>query len=555
MNNALRTLLLILTLFFLYQGVQGQRTVGLLKYDPDKSYDGFNLFFPHNQSTVFLMNNCGEVVHGWADFDNYRPGNAVYLMPDGSLLKCKRDQNPMVDSIWAGGGGAIVESRNWSNSVNWSFEQNNDSLRLHHDIAPLPNGNVLMISWELKSLEESLQAGRNPELIDQGKLWPDYILEYDPSLDSVVWEWHAWDHLIQDFDPSRDNFGVVGDHPEKIDINFDTHNGHPDWMHANAIDYNPVLDQILISVPYFHEVWVIDHSTTTEEAASDTGGRSGMGGDLLYRWGNPVTYRQGTYEDQKLFFPHDIRWVKPEAQAGEEGFGLLSVFNNRVEAVVSTVNTFQTGVDPMTGLYSLENNTFMPASFSRSEVHPEDSSLFHSTGLSSNQVLPNENLLVLSGRWGRAFELTPDNEIVWDYVIPIRAGQPVPQGEELGINNNITFQMRRYSPDYGAFTNRDLTLGEPLELNAGESVCNAVVSIDLEEEINIKVFPNPVVEKLSIEDMGIGLHSLRIVDLLGKVIIQKKLAGSEGSLSVENLPMGMYLLEVDGGTTFKFLKQ
>ncbi|MEM7510003.1 MAG: T9SS type A sorting domain-containing protein, partial [Bacteroidota bacterium] len=184
-----------------------------------------------------------------------------------------------------------------------------------------------------------------------------------------------------------------------------------------------------------------------------------------------------------------------------------------------------------------------------------DSSLFHSTGLSSNQVLPNENLLVLSGRWGRAFELTPDNEIVWDYVIPIRAGQPISQGEVLGINNNITFQMRRYAPDYAAFTDRELSFGELLELNAGDPLCNSVVSIDPQEEINIKIFPNPVIEELSIENLGTGVHTLQILDLLGKVIIQQERLGSEARLSVANLSAGMYVLQVDGETTFKFLKQ
>src|SRR5207248_2769403 len=41
-----------------------------------------------------------------------------------------------------------------------------------------------------------------------------------PHGGEIVWEWHAWDHLIQEFDPQKANYGVVADHPERVDINF-----------------------------------------------------------------------------------------------------------------------------------------------------------------------------------------------------------------------------------------------------------------------------------------------------------------------------------------------
>ena len=119
-----------------------------------------------------------------------------------------------------------------------------------------------------------------------------------PAGGSIVWEWHLWDHLIQDYDPTKDNYGVVGDHPELIDVNYSLApfccpSGNADWTHTNAVDYNEQLDQIMLSVRNFSEIWVLDHSTTTAQAASHSGGRSGKGGDLLYRWGNPAAYRAG----------------------------------------------------------------------------------------------------------------------------------------------------------------------------------------------------------------------------------------------------------------------
>ena len=49
---------------------------------------------------------------------------------------------------------------------------------------------------------------------------------------------------------------------------------------GNAISYNPILDQIVLSSRHMNEFFVIDHSTTSIEAISHSGGDSGKGGDL-----------------------------------------------------------------------------------------------------------------------------------------------------------------------------------------------------------------------------------------------------------------------------------
>ena len=98
----------------------------------------------------------------------------------------------------------------------------------HHDIEPMPNGNILMIAWEDRTEEEALQAGRDPAIASdspggQNNVWPDHIIEVKPvgtNDAEIVWKWHAWDHLVQDHDETKDNFGVVADSPGKIDINY-----------------------------------------------------------------------------------------------------------------------------------------------------------------------------------------------------------------------------------------------------------------------------------------------------------------------------------------------
>ena len=71
-----------------------QNTVGLISYESDQVLEGFTLLYPLRQSNVYLIDNCGEVVHEWADSSLYVPGISVYLLEDGNLLKTKTPVTP-----------------------------------------------------------------------------------------------------------------------------------------------------------------------------------------------------------------------------------------------------------------------------------------------------------------------------------------------------------------------------------------------------------------------------------------------------------------------------
>lgn len=547
----------IKTLFVLLVSISGiaQNTIGLQAIDKSKTFEGYNLFYPHNTNTVYLIDNCGELVHQWEGDSDYRPGNMAYLQENGDLLKCSRFFNPTLDSIWAGGGGELVESLDWEGNINWSFQLKDEFDRLHHDIAPMPNGNILMIAWELKTFEESIQAGRDPAKMSQQKVWPDYILEYNPTLDNIVWEWHAWDHLIQDFDPTKENFGVVSEHPELIDLNYDTHDGHPDWMHSNSIDYNERLDQILISVPYFDEIWVIDHSTTIEEAQGHTGGNSGKGGDLLFRWGNPVTYRSAG--SQQIFFAHDAQWIDDFLLPNAPYYGDIMIFNNRVaDNTLSKVDIIRPSFNAITNQYDTkEDLSFLPNTATLELFHPDTFPLY-SSGLSNAQVLPNKNILAFAGRTGHAFEINPaTNEIVWEYVIPLRGGMPVEQGTELTVNNNITFRLRRYPTDFAGFAGRDLSSKGYLELNPNVEFCNLSVGIsDLTlSDLSISVYPNPVSDKLVIEKASTETYRLTLTDLTGRVLKEIILNTQNTFVDVSELSSGLYILKSESGAVGKVI--
>jgi len=275
---------LLLLLFLVFVAVQNwaQQTVGLFIQTED-SFPGYTLFAPTANPTTYLIDNCGKLVHSWES--DYIPGLSAYLLEDGSLLRCGRAIN---DVFNGGGKGGIVERFDWDGNLTWSFEYSSTDYLHHHDVEYMPNGNILLIAWEYISGEEAIQAGKDPALLGTA-IYSEHVIEIEPlGVDSahIVWEWHLWDHLVQDYDAGKDNFGVVAEHPELMNLNY-PNLINQDWIHLNAIDYNEELDQIALSSRHLNEIWILDHSTTTEEAASHEGGNSGKGGDILYRWGNP----------------------------------------------------------------------------------------------------------------------------------------------------------------------------------------------------------------------------------------------------------------------------
>ncbi len=540
---------IIVTLSFCLLGslmIFGQNTVGLLSYKPALSSEGYNLIYPHNQPNVYLLNSCGEVVHEWTDDVDFRPGNTAYLQKDGSIIKTQRPASVAGDVIWAGGGGGTVEAFDWDNNLLWSFTMNDELQRLHHDIAPMPNGNVLMIAWELKTKAEAIAAGRDTALLSQDVLWPEKIIEYSPAADAIVWEWHAWDHLVQDFDDTKLNFGVVADNSQLIDLNYDTSDGRSDWHHANSLDYNEELDQILISIPTFSEIWIIDHSTTTEQARGHTGGKSNRGGDLMYRFGNPLAYQAGTIDDQQLFYQHDAHWVDDYLPNTFPHLGKIAVFNNRVGVDFSSAHVLIPPWNMYKWRYDQNMGVWGPNDFDLNFQHPVPTKL-HSTGLSSVQLLPNGNSLICSGRYGYTFEMTPANEIVWEYKTPIIAGALASQGDSLVINNNLTFRLQRIPLTDDAFVGRDLSPLRYLELNPNEKFCPSIIaSIGEVSQYDFKIYPNPA-DDMVVMEWNDGMRvDIEVFDLLGRKMENVTASGGRKYLDVSSYDPGIYLLRIGG---------
>ena len=259
---------------FLFINNYGQ-TVGTIM-NSEESLDGYTLFAPNTSTITYLIDNCGKIINSWES--EYDVGLSVYLLENGNLLRTirKNDNN----SFTAGGIGGAIEEYNWEGELIWEYTYANKIVNQHHDIEPLPNGNILILAWEKKTSNEAESMGAIN--LNTEEIWPEHIIELEKETNNIVWEWHAWDHLIQDTDPSLPNYGSISENPQRININYKKPNNNPnnlspfngngDWMHANSIDYNADLDQIIISLRRWNEIWIIDHSTSTKEASSSTGG-------------------------------------------------------------------------------------------------------------------------------------------------------------------------------------------------------------------------------------------------------------------------------------------
>jgi len=454
---------LIIILFFAKANVSGQHTLGLFT-KATGSTDGYVLFSPDSYNTRFLIDKCGKFVHKWVT--KTYPGLDAFLLPNGNLLTTGRLSDPSFTG--SGSAGGLIEIYDWDNKLLWSYTIS-DSIEIqNHDVYPMPNGHILVAIWDTHTDSDAVANGRDTtgHGYDSLPVWSAKIEEIEPvgsNGANIIWEWRLWDHLIQDHDSTKLNYGVIADHPERLNINFlgaGPYGNIADWTHLNSVTYNADLDQVMISIRNMSEIYIIDHSTSIPEAASRSGGKHGKGGDFLYRWGNPQAYNRGSNLDQRLFVQHDASWI-PKGYPDENK---IMVFNNgtgRPKGNYSSIEIISPPVDSL-GNYQLNaGNAFGPKEsfWTYTAVYPFD---FYSSVQGGAQRLPNGNTLICEAEGGHFFEIDTGKNIVWDYINPISAQGALPQTFKPVINS--VYRATLYNLTYPGLKHRTLIPGAPLEL-------------------------------------------------------------------------------------------
>ena len=537
-------LLNICLTFFIASTLNSQTTVGLIQHNPGTLDDGFVLFAPTRSNTTYLIDRCGKEVKSWTS--TYNPGLSCYLLSDGTLLRTGVVQS---QSFNAGGHGGVIEKIDWNGNVIWTYFISDATNWQHHDVKALPNGNILVIAWESKTNTQAIAKGRNPLLVPT-TLWSEQILEIQPTGatgGNIVWEWHLWDHLIQDFDNTKPDFGAVNTNPQLFNINYNATAGNSDWIHLNSIDYNVALDQILVSSRVLNEIWVIDHSTSSAEAASHSGGNSGNGGDFLFRWGNPLAYNTGT--STQFFGQHNAQWI----QTGLPYENQIMVFNNGNGRTGGNYSTIEIINPPVDGFNYTSSLPYLPASTSwiYNDGNPNN---FYAQLTSGCQQLSNGNVLFCNGPKGTFKEISASGTILWEYINPVSVTGILTQGTTAASNS--AFRCTFYPSSYSGFNNQLFSSPTIIEnSNSVSSTCTLSTTIDEETlgEEAVFVYPNPAKEFINVEFSGLSDEniSIEITDVFGKVV-QKEISKNENqmfNLNVSSLAAGYYVLKISSGNS------
>jgi len=488
-----------------------------------QNFNGFALYNEGGGNTTYLIDENQNLAHTWnmSTECNY----TVQLKENGNLVRGTKGNTSVFSTGNIASGAGQVQEIAPDGSIVWSFDYADNDHISHHDLT-LVGDNVLLTAYEKKSSTELNAAGFNNASSEK---WPTHFIELEDDGNggaNIVWEWYIWDHMCQDTDASKPNYVAnISDNPELIDINM-LSGGSGDWFHVNGVDYNEDLDQIVFSSRFASEIYIIDHSTTTAAAATHSGGNSGMGGDILYRWGNPSNYEM-TGAQVIPNAVHDVRWITND---GRPNGGFLQIFNNSgVSNNQSAIDGIETPWDDNTNTYLRSSGQpFSPSSYT-TRYECTSGSPYSADGQSASDRMSNGNIFVNAslgqggGGSGTMYEVDSLGTILWG---PTSGG----------------LKGFRYECDYPG-----ITALEPFMTNTTSTSCFDATPISENDEVdNLVLFPNPAIDHITINNKGVK----EIYNIIGVRVVKT----SSTKINVNHLASGIYNIRI-ADRNIKFIKK
>jgi hypothetical protein len=523
-----------------------------------QQWDGLTLYSNSNSTLGYLVDTNGTAVKTWT-FTGGGTGYSSHMTPGGDVWRTVVNSG---NSLSGGGMTGKIQKWSYAGTLLWDYTYSSSTYCLHHDHCPLPNGNVLVISYDVKTATDANTAGATSSIT----VWSEKIMELKPVGSNsaiVVWEWKVWDHLVQNLYPTKSNYqSSIVNNPQLLNINYSL---QKDWLHMNGIDYNPMLDQIVFSSHNLNEWYVIDHSTTTAEAASHAGGNSGKGGDILYRWGNPAAYQaSGT---TILNVTHDAHWI-PE---GSPGAGNLVGVNNKGVTSPSNKTTIDHITSPRVNYnYTVTTGTaFTPATFGSRHT-----STGYTSNMGSSDQFPNGNQLVCLATVGSIYEINSAGTVLWTkttsgmtpqahryttcFINNAAPAQPSISlvGSDLVSTSGVTYQWyengnlipsatsQTYTPTQSAIyvvrttdANGCVYVYSP---GYNYSLSTGIKKFDL--SLSLAIYPNPSNGLFNIDASSLtGSYDVFVKDALGKDLIHEK---NSSLIDLSAYNEGIYFISV-----------
>ena len=356
------------------------QNVGLQVYDRVRATPGFTLISRLRGCGAYLIGMKGDVVHEWAL--PYPPGDIIKLLPNGNLLAAldPKDDEPFngeAHSRFKGGKGPPLRGGRGGLIHEYDWD-----------------GTLV---WEYKNLEQHHDVCRLP---NGNTLYIGWEIMPAKAANRVQGGVPGTEH----------NGNIYGDYLHEVtpegEVVWEWH-AHSDmeierypicgvchrneFAHANACFPMPNGD-VMLSFRRINLVAIVDRETRkfSWERRDDS-------------WGHQHDC-QKLDNGNILIFANGIHWTGGQA--------------------ASRVIEF----DPGSGDTEWEYQGSPPFTF-------------FSPHISGMQRLASGNTLICEGQWGRVFEVTPDREIVWEFISPFFA--PAPGG---GLAN-MMFRAYRYGAD------------------------------------------------------------------------------------------------------------
>jgi len=207
-----------------------------------------------------------------------------------------------------------------------------------------------------------LRNGNTLVLAHDGHIHTDYLHEVDGE-GRVVWDWQMYRHRR-----AFSNWNDESNDPSHS--NSIRELGPNRWYDAGDLRFRP--GNILVSARNLNTIFVIEKES----------------GEIVWQFSDGLDHQ------------HEAVMVGD----GAVGEGLIMVFNNGLDNLYAYRQSRIQAIDPVAEKVVWEYSS-------------ED--LFSSIG-GIVQPLPDGNVFVTSSHGGRAFEMTPDGEIVWQWVPPYR---------------------------------------------------------------------------------------------------------------------------------------